>query len=183
MHREAWELLTTGFSLPSSSSNFNLPQKDPVLLSMKDDKYKESNTFENSESNRHSTFHPIVKLKASNIRDPCFRALHAAIVNALVDRWHFPMLNDKVRNLAFKDAINSAIEKISNNLQHTTSDNLNNAVKNMDVKGNEDHVLSRNGDSLIEKADKIHLLDIGSGTGILRYVELFNFNLTEKRSH
>lgn len=61
--------------------------------------------------------------------DPNVQETRARLTNALVDRWHLPMLNDVSRNAAFKRAIEAAV-----NEGHNT------------------------------------VLDIGSGTGLLRLV-------------
>jgi len=45
------------------------------------------------------------------IRDPLVRSLYSNVVNAMVDRWHFPMLNDAARNLSFKNALTNTIKK------------------------------------------------------------------------
>ncbi|KAF2364321.1 S-adenosyl-L-methionine-dependent methyltransferase [Trinorchestia longiramus] len=55
---------------------------------------------------------PIFNECKRRIRDPCYRTLQATVVNALVDRWHIPMLNDKNRNLAFKNALKNSITEL-----------------------------------------------------------------------
>ena len=55
------------------------------------------------------------------------------VCSNLVERWHFRMLNDNVRNSAFQRAIALAI------------------------------------DSLEERSEELVILDIGTGSGILRY--------------
>lgn len=43
-------------------------------------------------------------------KDPHCKENFARLSNALVDRWHIPMLNDKTRNEAFKEAIARAVQ-------------------------------------------------------------------------
>ncbi|KAG7168319.1 arginine N-methyltransferase 9-like 1 [Homarus americanus] len=43
-------------------------------------------------------------------RDPNVQETRSRLTNALVDRWHLPMLNDSTRNGAFKLAIERAME-------------------------------------------------------------------------
>ena len=43
--------------------------------------------------------------------DPCVRQLYGILSNALVDRWHIPMLNDADRNKKFKIAIEKSVSQ------------------------------------------------------------------------
>lgn len=65
-------------------------------------------------------------------RDPNAEETRSRLTNALVERWHLPMLNDSTRNAAFKSAIEKAVQQ-----------------------GHQ------------------QVLDIGSGTGLLRLVDKF----------
>ncbi|XP_071547761.1 protein arginine N-methyltransferase 9-like [Panulirus ornatus] len=44
-------------------------------------------------------------------RDPNAQETRSRLTNALVERWHLPMLNDSTRNAAFKSAIERAVEQ------------------------------------------------------------------------
>nr|XP_045584911.1 protein arginine N-methyltransferase 9-like [Procambarus clarkii]XP_045584915.1 protein arginine N-methyltransferase 9-like [Procambarus clarkii]XP_045584923.1 protein arginine N-methyltransferase 9-like [Procambarus clarkii]XP_045584932.1 protein arginine N-methyltransferase 9-like [Procambarus clarkii] len=44
-------------------------------------------------------------------RDPNVQETRSRLTNALVDRWHLPMINDSTRNSAFKLAIEKAVEQ------------------------------------------------------------------------
>lgn len=81
------------------------------------------------------------------IRDPCFKDQLASLCNGLTDRWHFPMVNDATRNLAFKRAIESAI-RTCRSLQSSG---------HRKVEG-------------VLATSSVSVLDIGCGTGLLRCV-------------
>ncbi|XP_069958199.1 protein arginine N-methyltransferase 9 isoform X2 [Cherax quadricarinatus] len=49
-------------------------------------------------------------------RDPNAQETRSRLTNALVDRWHLPMLNDSTRNAAFKLAIEKAVEEGHNSV-------------------------------------------------------------------
>lgn len=80
--------------------------------------------------NIHEAWNYAVMAQKACTHDPNAQETRARLTNALVDRWHLPMLNDVNRNSVFKRAIEAAV--------------------------NQGHEV---------------VLDIGSGTGLLRLVE------------
>ena len=92
---------------------------------------------------------------SDHVRDPRYRHLLATLCNSLVDRWHFPMINDARRNGAFKRAIENTVKECKEynaNRKKTTS--------GCSVPEEESD------DSLW----RVRVLDIGCGTALLRFV-------------
>jgi len=71
-----------------------------------------------------------------------------------VDRWHFRMLNDKKRNIGYQCAIERAVR----------------GVLRPQLSSEPDGTQMLEAHCAIGNSDRLKVLDIGAGTGLLRYV-------------